>query len=106
MEYPVKFDSCPNCGGIERFGEIVTQEEIDKGNLPPDARTAIMLTKTMIFNPQNSQIILIRRRVPVLVGIFDVCASCGCLYCISMDKGSVVVEPQVTKYGGDNQWKQ
>ena len=97
MDYPIKFESCPNCGSTERFGEIETQEEIKKGNLLKDSRTAIMLSKTMIFNPEDKRVLLFRKQVPVLVGVFDVCCSCGTLYCISMDKGTAVIEPQLGK---------
>ena len=101
IEFPVTFSQCPVCGSTERFGETVSQEEIAKGNLPKDSRTAIMLTKTMVFAPRDNRVLLARREVPVLVGIFDVCCSCGTLYCISMEKGVGVVEPQVGKPGGD-----
>ena len=103
MEYPATFSKCPVCGSVDRFGELVTQEEIEKGNLPEDSRTAIMLSRTMVFNPKDNRILLLRKEVPVLIGIFDVCCNCGCLYCISMEKGLGVIQPQVgPRPGGDN----
>ena len=102
MEYPKRFESCPSCGSTGKFGEIETVEEIKKGNLPKDSRTAIMLSKTMIFNPQDSKVLLFRREVPVLIGVFDVCVNCGCLYCVEMQKGVGMVEPQVGPGRGGN----
>ena len=101
MDYPIRFESCPSCGSTEKFGEIETQEEIVKGNLPQDSKTAIMLSKTMIFNPKDNRVLLFRKQVPVLIGVFDVCCNCGCLYCVEMQRGTGVVEPQVGPPGGD-----
>lgn len=97
MDYPKTFNVCPVCGSTEKFGETVTQEEIEKGNLSEDSKTAIMLSKTMIFDPQNNQTIIARRQVPVLVGIFDVCCSCGALYCTEMRKEVGIIEPQIRR---------
>ena len=102
MDYPVTFGMCPVCGSTDRIGELETQEEIKKGNLPEDARTAIMLSRTMLFNPKDNKVLLFRREVPVLMGIFDVCRNCGTLYCIQMDKGIGVVEPKMGPGHGEN----
>lgn len=95
MDYPVVFSKCPVCGSTERFAELETAEEIKKGNLPQDSRIAIMISKTMLFNPKDNRVLLFRKEVPVLVGIFDVCTKCGTLYCTEMQKGTAVIEPQV-----------
>lgn len=101
MDYPKEFKSCPNCGSVERFSELVAQEEIAKGNLSKDTKTAIMFYRTMIFNPNDQKVLLVRKQVPVLMGVFDVCTQCGTLYCVCMDKQVAVVEPQVRSHGGD-----
>ena len=95
MDYPVRFDKCPVCGSTDRFGELETQEEIGKGNLPGDAKIAIMVSRTMLFNPNDNRVLLFQREVPALVGIYDVCCECGCLYCVEMQKGIGVITPQV-----------
>ena len=103
MNYPKTFSSCPVCGSIERFGEMATQEEISKGNLSIDSKTAIMISRTMLFNPKDSGgVILFRKEVPVLVGFYDVCCNCGCLYCVEMQKGVGVVEPQAGPKSGQD----
>ncbi len=95
MDYPVIFSNCPVCGSIERFMELETQEEIKKGNLPQDSRIAVMVSRTILFDPKDNRILLFRKEAPVLVGIFDVCTQCGTLYCIEMQRGTAVIEPQV-----------
>ena len=102
MNYPVVFSKCPVCGSAERFMELETQEEIKKGNLPQDSRIAVMISKTILFNPTDNRVLLFRKEAPVLVGIFDVCIQCGNLYCTEMQKGIAVIEPQVGPRLDDN----
>ena len=99
MEYPIKFKSCPACGSESRMVETETEDEISKGNLKVGTKIAVMISRTLIFNPANT-VIMAKRTVPMLIGFFDVCSLCGNLYCVEMQKGEGIVEPQI-KQGGN-----
>ena len=94
--YPIKFELCPVCGSESRIIETETNEEISKGNLKIGTKIPILATRTIIFVPTEPKI-LAKRTVPMLMGYFDVCADCGTLYCVEMQKNEGIVEPQFRK---------
>ena len=97
MNYPLKFDTCPSCGSQARIAETETNEEIEKGNLPEKARTAVMVAQVRIFDPSDKTILLVRREIPIIFAFIDICVDCGTLYAVEVQKGTGIVEPQITK---------
>jgi hypothetical protein len=93
MEYPAKFKVCPNCGSESRIIEVETNEEISKGNLKVGTKIPVMISITPIFTSANTSIVA-KRTVPMLRGFFDICSECGCLYCVEIQKGEMIVDPQ------------
>ena len=91
LEFPIVFTSCPNCGGKRRIAEIVTNEEIEKGNLEPGQITPFIASKTLIFNPRSLKILIPTKEVMALLGLLDICADCGIVYCIHVQKGKGVI---------------
>jgi len=92
MNYPVKFDKCPACGGEKRLAKEAVAEE--KLNLDPGAQIAVLVTQTPLFDPNKVVRILAPRKVTVLIGYYDVCADCGTFYCVEMQKQEGMVSPQ------------
>jgi len=101
MEYPLKFKACPNCGSESRIVESAVNEEISKGNLKVGTKIPALVTRTAIFAPTNTTI-MARRTIPMLIGYYDVCADCGCLYCVEMQKGTGIAEPQMKPGPGND----
>jgi len=102
LKFPLKFDKCPNCSSTKRVAELVTQEEIDKKNLNPEARTPILVTRSVIADTQASnKLFVTQRKVPLLFAAFDVCGDCGTLYCIQMDKAEGTIGTQIPPPFGD-----
>ena len=101
MEYPIKFDTCPNCGSQSRVIESETNEQISSGNVKVGSRFALLLTRTPIFDSLNSAI-LAPRKIPIITGYFDVCCQCGTLYCVEIQKSEGLIEPHINRKPGDN----
>lgn len=99
-EYPLKFEACPNCGSKSRVAEEVAADEVGNGRLKVGTRIAVLISKTLVFNPADTTI-MAKREAPMLIGFYDVCVQCGTLYCVEMQKGSAAIEPQVKRPGGD-----
>ena len=100
IEYPVKFKSCPSCGSESRIVETEAEEEISKGNLKVGTKIPILVSRTALFNPADTSIIA-RKTIPMLIGYYDVCSECGTLYCIEIQKGTAIAEPQIKHHGDD-----
>ena len=93
ISYPIQFDACPACKSTRRIIEMETQKAIEAGDLRPDAKIPILATRTLIFNP-NTALVIEVKRVPALYGYYDVCADCGTLYCIAVEKSLAEVQLQ------------
>ena len=95
LKYPIEFDKCPNCGSTRRIIEIETNKEIEKGELGRDSKIPVLSTTSRIFNSNQMQkLFVLSKEIPVLFGYYDVCAQCGTLYCVAMQKGKGIVEPR------------
>jgi hypothetical protein len=97
MNYPIKFNVCPCCSSPRRVIEEEVLAEIAAGKLEIGARIPALVTQSALFNPNSKSALLVRKQISVMVGYYDVCSSCGVLYCIEMQKQSTVVDPQVQK---------
>ena len=94
MEYPIKFDLCPNCGSQSKVIESETNDQISRGNVKVGSKFALLLTKTPIFDASNA-VILAPRKIPIIMGYFDVCCQCGTLYCVELQKAEGLIEPNI-----------
>ena len=92
LKFPIDFKECPNCGSNRRIAEIVTNEEIEKGNLKPGQRTPFIAAKALVFDPKTLKIITPNKEVLILLGFFDACADCGTIYCLQATKNIGTVE--------------
>ena len=104
MDYPIRFDQCPVCGSKERIVESEVNQEIEAGRLPKGTRMPATISQAGLFNPNDQQQLLARREVPILMGFYDVCVKCGTLYCVEMQRGIGMMEPQFRKgkpFGGN-----
>ena len=93
--FPVSFTQCPACGGESRLVEEAVKKEVIVGRLPEGTRVPALISQTTLFNPADKTMLLVRREVPILMGFYDVCADCGCLYLVEMQQGVGIIEPQV-----------
>jgi hypothetical protein len=96
MDYPKKFPKCPNCGSEVRVIESEAKEEMAKGNIKVVTRATCMVTETAVFDPTS--LIVAPREVPMIRAFYDICADCGTLYCIGLEKGAVRAEPPPRKH--------
>jgi predicted ATP-dependent serine protease len=96
MEYPKKFDVCPNCGSMNRVIEQEAMAEAVKGNTKTMEKVGVISFQTTIFDPKTASIIA-PKEFPVIITRFDVCADCGILYCVELDKGIGKATPQIRR---------
>lgn len=90
---PIKFDSCPNCGGTHRVVEEETNKAIARGELKLDAKIPAIVSRSLIFDPKlMPKISGVTKQVPAIFGFYDICVDCGTLYCISIEKGMATIE--------------
>jgi hypothetical protein len=95
MEYPKKFPVCPHCGSEARVIESEAKEEVAKGNLKMITRAVCMTTETAVFDPRSS--LIAPREFPLIRAFYDICADCGTLYCIEVQKDKGRAEPQLRR---------
>lgn len=94
--FPMTFDECPVCGSERRIIQEEAEHEIGAGRLPKGSTTGAMMTQTALFDPTAmSTGILAKREVPFLVGLYDVCAECGCFYLVEMRRDNRTISPQI-----------
>ena len=94
MNYPIKFEKCPVCGSDKRIVNEETKIEIEKGNLPDGAKIPALISQSKLVD-MSTQMLLVRKSFPVLMGFIDICADCGTLYCVEVQKATGVIDPQV-----------
>lgn len=85
MEYPKKFDVCPNCGSMIRIIETEMREQASKGKVGTEIKTGCFVTQSAIFDPAKTAIIA-PMKIPVIMARYDICADCGTLYCVEVQK--------------------
>jgi hypothetical protein len=96
MEYPKKFDICPNCGSMNRVIESEVKQEESKGNLRVGTKAACIIVNTPIFDPTKTDIIA-PRKIPVITALIDICSDCGTLYCVEVNKDEGTAHPEVRR---------
>ena len=95
MEFPVEFKVCPACGSNRRVIEEEVNDAIALGQMSEGSHGMAQTTRSLIFNPASMpKISGISRKVPAIFGYYDICAECGTLYCIHLEKGEAMVEAQ------------
>lgn len=92
--FPKTYDECPACHCKETVCQKAAEGEREKGRLSKDFNPVIMQQMTIIADPTQMQALIAPRRVPVVVGHFDICLKCGCLYCRRAELGEGEFTPQ------------
>jgi len=92
INYPLHFDSCPNCGHKDTIIAEEVQLEKDAGRLSKRANIPIMQTRTAIFDQSRRSILAIRSLAPAIIVSYDVCSKCGTIYAIEIVKGQVELQ--------------
>jgi len=90
-DYPIKFVQCPCCGSTRRVVEEEVQNEIDNGKINPGTRIPAIISQSPIYNPQN-MVLIASRPVKVITCYYDICLSCGCLYCVESIKQDGILD--------------
>lgn len=85
MEYPKKFPACPVCGSINKIVEQEVLSELAKGNVKSVEKIGVISFNTTIFDPSAVKIFA-PVEFPVITTRFDVCADCGILYCVEVER--------------------
>ena len=93
-DYPLHFDSCPNCGHKETVIAEEVQLEKDAKRMSAKANIPIMQTRTAIFDVSTRSVLAIRNLAPAIIASYDVCSKCGTLYAIEIIKGQVELQAQ------------
>lgn len=98
IKYPKKFDVCPNCGSMVRVIETETREEASKegGAIGIDTKTGCLMTQTGIYDPTRTGIIA-PKKIPVIMARYDICADCGTVYCVEVQKSEATASPQTRR---------
>lgn len=98
MEYPKRFDVCPNCGSMVRIIETESMEEASKkgGVMSVEAKTGCLTTQTAIFDPSKVGVIA-PKKISVIAARYDICAECGTLYCVEVQKGEGTATPHTRR---------
>lgn len=96
IEYPKKFEVCPNCGSMVRVVESEAKEEASKGNIRVSTKMACMITQNAIFDPMRAGIIA-PKEVPIIMARYDICADCGTLYCVEVQKAVGRADPHTRR---------
>ena len=95
VEYPIKFDKCPNCGSTNRLIQGEVDKSIEDGDLKPETKIPILATRALLYNPDVApRVYGFTKEVPVILAYFDVCSDCGTLYCVAAEKGMATIEMQ------------
>lgn len=85
IQFPVSFNSCPNCGSTRRLVGDLLAKEAEKGRVPPGTKGCVLQQQTLIGDPATAMF-----GIPVVRTFFDVCADCGTVYCIEAHLGKAV----------------
>ncbi len=84
VKFPLDFKKCPVCGSSKRvIEECFKNESPALRRMATEGRVALIQFTGQIT---DVRVPLIGLPVPVVVFNFDVCADCGCFYCIGADK--------------------
>lgn len=87
LTFPLKFDRCPTCGSTKRIAEMLRDEEAAKGKVPKDSPMVMLRAVTPMTELQT--IMLGLSIVPLLTCLFDICAECGTLYSVMVQRQDI-----------------
>lgn len=90
LQFPLVFPKCPVCGCEETVAERVKDEEIAKGKIKTQIHAAMSRSMTPVAD-QRAIITLLS--VPMLVSFYDVCARCGSVRAVRIEKGEALIGP-------------
>lgn len=82
MEYPKRFEACPNCGSGVRIMELEVKEQQEKGAIPKDRFPAVEVTMVPVVDPVAGNYL----QAPVIAFFWDICAGCGYKYPANITK--------------------
>ncbi len=92
IKYPIKFKWCPVCGHDSTVINDAVEEEKKKGHIPMEGRIPALKTEAHIRD--NSRQIASKVKFPVIVAYYDICSTCGLLYCKEVHKMEGIVTPK------------
>lgn len=95
LKFPLSWTKCPACGSEARVGEIMLKNEQEKGRVGLDAKPHLFHEQTLFADPRKPIL-----SIPVVYSFYDVCADCGMVYCIHMEKAEA--RPQMGPPPGGN----
>ena len=81
LKLPKEFKECPTCGSTRRFVEVARTDDLK----PLQGRTPVLMSGEYVYDGITGPV--------VLMGLFDVCCSCGILRCIVLDKIRKTIGP-------------
>lgn len=90
LNFPLGFNSCPHCGETTRILESIGDEQKEKGKALASTRFSLPMMPVVIVDPQKPAL-----SAPVVQYIFDICAKCGAVYCVWVDKRDIPITAQM-----------
>ena len=92
LKFPLKFDSCPNCGSTKRIAGSVAEQEKEKGRIGKDAQGFIQKLSAIITDPRIAAL-----QAPIVIAFMDICSDCGTYYCVLAQLGTATPGPPSRK---------
>lgn len=89
--FPLEFSKCPACQSTCKITDIIREEEIAKGKMSPDIVLYIGRTITPLLDPSKRALAVFS--VPGIVAYYNICAECGCYYCVRAEKAQGQLQP-------------
>lgn len=83
LKFPMDFDKCPVCGSHRRVVDEVKKEEIAKGKIRPEKKAALTKMGVAVTDAVKIKGVL---TVPLVTAMVDICADCGALYAVQVDR--------------------
>lgn len=83
LTFPMTWEKCPVCGDTRQVANEVKEEQKAKGKIGPGFNTAIAMLNSLILDPRK---IVGQLTAPILTSYLDICAKCGVVYCVHIDR--------------------
>ena len=83
LTFPMTWEKCPVCGDTRQVANEVKEEQKAKGKIGPGFNTAIAMLNSLILDPRK---IVGQLTAPILTSYLDICAKCGVVYCVRIDR--------------------
>ena len=92
LEFPIKFLSCPYCGGTRRLIESVKAEEVEKGKCGEDMPMGSTTKGLAVYDPRKPAL-----SAPQVILLYDICVEqdCGREYLVEVRKTDVPLTTQM-----------